>query len=109
MSDTAVLILVTFADRAEAHRIGRTLVDEGLAACVNILGDSLSIYRWEGKVEEADEVMAIIKTRPASADRVVRRLTDLHSYDLPVIERLNATVSPGVAAWLQSAASFRVS
>jgi periplasmic divalent cation tolerance protein len=76
-------LYATFADEEEAARIGRILVEEHLAACVNILGPCRSIYRWHGKVEEATEVAALFKLPAAGAARAIARLTELHSYDVP--------------------------
>ena len=78
-----VSVYATFANEAEATRIGRAIVEERLAACANILGSCRSIYRWQGKVEEAEEVAAIFKTRGDTADLLIQRLTELHSYDVP--------------------------
>ena len=82
---TIVSIYVVFADTEEAERIGRTVVEERLAACINILGPCRSIYRWQGKVETADEVAAILKTHGSRADALVARIADLHSYEVPAI------------------------
>ena len=76
-------VYATFPDEAEAHRIGRQLVEDRLAACVNILGPCHSIYRWRGKVEEADEIAAIFKVAADRAEVLIRRLSELHSYDVP--------------------------
>ncbi|HEY0411674.1 MAG TPA: divalent-cation tolerance protein CutA [Allosphingosinicella sp.] len=78
-----VTVYATFADEEEAARIGRTLVEERLAACVNILGPCRSIYRWEGKVEDAHEVAALFKARADDANRLIARLAELHGYDVP--------------------------
>lgn len=78
-------VYAVFADAAEAERIARIVVDERLAACANILGPCRSIYRWQGKVEEADEVAAIFKTSAAAAARLVARIAALHSYEVPAI------------------------
>ena len=78
-----VSVYATFPTDAEARRIGRTLVEERLAACVNILGPCHSIYRWKSEIEEAGEVAAIFKTRADKADALVARLAALHSYDVP--------------------------
>ena len=78
-----VTVYATFADAEEAARIARTLVEERLAACANILGPCRSIYRWEGKIEDAQEVAALFKTRADLADVLIARLADLHSYDVP--------------------------
>lgn len=80
-----VTIYCVFADEEEAGRIGRLMVEESLAACVNILAPCRSLYRWDGKVEEAVEVPALFKTSEAVADRLVERLALLHSYDVPAI------------------------
>jgi periplasmic divalent cation tolerance protein len=82
---TLVTICCVFADDEEAQRIGRQLVEESLAACVNILAPCRSFYRWQGKVEEAVEVPALFKTTDAAADRLIERLALLHSYDVPAI------------------------
>lgn len=78
-----VSVYATFANDEEARRIGRQMIEERLAACVNILGSCHSFYRWDGSIEEADEVSAIFKTSGASADRLVRRIGELHSYEVP--------------------------
>lgn len=78
-----VTVYAVFADRDEAERIARVLVEERLAACANILGACRSIYRWEGKIEEADEVPVLFKTRAAVAERLIARIAELHSYDVP--------------------------
>ena len=76
-------VYATFPSDEEARRIGRQLVEERMAACVNILGPCHSIYRWKGKIEEADEVAAIFKVAAGQAEILVRRLGELHSYDVP--------------------------
>jgi periplasmic divalent cation tolerance protein len=78
-----VSVYATFANGEEAERIARLLVDERLAACANILGPCHSIYRWKGQVEEAGEVAAIFKTRAGVAQRLIDRLAELHSYEVP--------------------------
>lgn len=80
-----VSIYTVFADADEAERIGRTVVEEKLAACINILGPCRSIYRWKGAIESADEVPAILKTHGWQADELVERIAALHSYDTPCI------------------------
>ena len=83
MSVTSVYAV--FANAEEAERIGRAIVEERLAACVNILGPIKSIYRWQGKIETADEVAAIFKTEEAQSDPLIERIAALHSYDVPCI------------------------
>lgn len=80
-----VSLYVIFADAGEAERIGLAVVEERLAACVNILGPVRSIYRWRGKVEQANEVAAIFKTSEPGADALIARIASLHSYDVPCI------------------------
>ena len=76
-------VYATFPDMAEAERIGRVLIEERLAGCINILGPCRSIYRWQGAVEQADEVAAIFKTTAEQAQRLIERLGELHTYDVP--------------------------
>ena len=78
-----VSVYAIFANADEARIIARKVVDERLAACANILGPCRSIYRWQGKVEEADEVAALFKTTTGQAPMLIRRIEELHSYDIP--------------------------
>jgi len=80
-----VSIYAVFANAEEAERIGREVVEEKLAACINILAPCRSIYRWKGVVESADEVPAILKTHTWQADELIERIAALHSYDTPCI------------------------
>ena len=82
---SVVSIYVVFPNSGEAERVGRAVIEERLAACVNILGPVRSIYRWQGAIETADEVAAILKTTSAAADRLITRIAELHSYDVPCI------------------------
>ena len=82
---TVVSVYAIFANTDEAERIGRRVVEERLAACVNILGPCRSIYRWQGAIETADEVPAILKTTLPQADALIARVAALHSYDVPCI------------------------
>lgn len=95
-------VYAVFADEEEAGRIARTLVDERLAACVNILGPCHSIYRWQGKVEEADEVAAIFKTRAGMAAKLVARIAEMHSYDVPCAVVWSAEASTAYSAWVEA-------
>ena len=80
-----VSVYAVFANAEEAERIGRAMVEERLAACVNILGPIRSIYRWQGRIETADEVAAIFKTHHWHSDALIERIADMHSYDVPCI------------------------
>ncbi len=82
---SVVSVYAVFANAEEAERIGRAVIEERLAACVNILGPCRSIYRWEGKIEAADEVPAIFKTYHWNSDDLIERIAELHSYDVPCI------------------------
>ena len=101
MSDGIVSVYAVFADAEEAGRIGRTIVEERLAACVNLLGPCRSIYRWQGAIEEADEVAAIFKSRRDTAAALVARIATLHSYDVPAVTVWDvADALPGYAEWV---------
>jgi len=82
---SVVSVYAVFANAEEAERIGRAMVEERLAACINILGPIRSIYRWQGAVESADEVAAIFKTANAAVDALITRIVALHSYDVPCV------------------------
>lgn len=102
--DNALLVYSTFPDIASAEKAGRDLVQRGLAACVNLVPGMRSIYAWKGAVEEASEIVAIIKTREGRAEEVGAAVRALHPYDTPII--LMIPVSGGDRAtidWLMAA------
>lgn len=78
-------VYITTADRDEAMRIGRALVEDRLAACANVLGDVASIYRWQGALCEDGEAALLLKTRTDLVGRVVERVRELHGYDCPCV------------------------
>ncbi len=78
-----VVALSTCASAEEAGKIARALVDQRLAACVNILSPVQSVYRWKGAVEEAAEWLLVIKTRRVLFDEVQKAIRALHSYEVP--------------------------
>jgi len=82
---SVVSVYAIFANAEEAERIGRAVVEDRLAACINILGPVRSIYRWKGKVQTADEVAAIFKTSDQSAGALMTRIAGLHSYAVPCV------------------------
>jgi len=94
----ALVVLLTGPDRDTMERLARTLVEERLAACVNLLDGLRSIYRWEGSVEQADEVLAIVKTTRDRLGALERRVRELHPYDVPEIIAL--PVEGGSEAYL---------
>jgi periplasmic divalent cation tolerance protein len=97
------IILCTCADRDQAEKIARQLIERQLAACVNILPGVHSIYRWQGNVESAEEVLLLIKTRAALSLEVQSTIAALHSYEIP--EFLLLPISGGsepYLAWLSA-------
>ncbi len=82
---SVVAIYVTFPSVAEATHIGQTVIDEKLAACINIFAPCTSIYRWQGAVEQSEEVPALIKTTSDAAATLIARLGELHSFETPAI------------------------
>ena len=102
--DEVVVILVTAGSEDEGARIGRTLVDERLCACVNVVGPIRSIYRWEGAVEDAQEWLLVMKARAADFAAIEARVRGLHSYEVPEVLALPVYGS-GAAylAWLDGA------
>ena len=95
----AVLVLTTLAADADAGALARTLVAERLAACVNILPAMTSVYRWQGRVDEAREQQIVIKTASDRVAALAARLRELHSYEVP--EFLVIRVSEGSDAYLR--------
>jgi periplasmic divalent cation tolerance protein len=76
---------ITTKDRDQAYRIGRTLVEERIVACVNVIDGMQSIYWWQGKICEGSEAVLIAKTRESHFDRLVERVKELHTYSVPCI------------------------
>ena len=98
-----VSVYAIFASAEEAERIGRTVIEERLAACINILPGVRSIYRWQSAIESADEVAAILKTGNASADALIARIAALHSYDVPCIVTWPIDQAlPSYADWVEA-------
>jgi len=85
------LIYITTENKAEAERIGQALVEEYLAACVNIIDGMNSIYRWEGRLMQENETVLIAKTIEAKVPALMQRVKALHSYDCPCIVALPIT------------------
>ncbi len=100
----ALEIHVTMPDAERAAALARTLIGEALAGCVNVVPGVRSIYRWEGRIQEDDEVLCLIKTRPAIFDRVRRRILELHPYNVPEILAFAVDEgSPAYLDWLRAA------
>lgn len=102
----ALIVFTTFASEEDAARVVRTLVEERLAACGNLLPGARSIYRWKDAVEDQREVVALLKTRKQDWTALVSRLHELHPYDTPecVAVRI-AAGAPRYMAWLDESLS----
>jgi periplasmic divalent cation tolerance protein len=85
MTEEFCLVYMTAGSKDEAERIAETLVEERLAACVNLIAGMTSIYRWEGKIARDEEVVMIAKTRRDLVDDLTQRVKALHSYDIPCV------------------------
>lgn len=105
----AIVVLVTCPSKAQAQRLARMLVAQRLAACVNILpGTVNSIYRWNGKTEQARETLLIIKTTARRFDALRRAILAWHPYQVPEIIALPITAGhPPYLAWVSRSVSPR--
>ena len=93
-----IIVLATAGSKDEARKIGRALVERMLAACVNVVPQVTSIYRWEGEIEEAEEWLLVIKTTKAAFEDVRAVVLELHSYDLP--ECISLAIEDGSLEYL---------
>ena len=92
---------VTAGSRDEALVIGRTVVEERLAACANVLDGATSIYWWQGALQQADEAVLILKTRAELVERLSARVRELHSYECPCVVALPiAAGNPAYFDWI---------
>jgi periplasmic divalent cation tolerance protein len=98
MAEELLLVLSTFPDVETARRIAHTLVEERLAACVNVLPQIESIYRWQGKVEQSAEALCLIKTSIGRYQGLEDRIKALHPYEVPEIIAIN--LASGLPAYL---------
>jgi periplasmic divalent cation tolerance protein len=99
-----LLVLCTFPDAESARQIATDLVRRQLAACVNLLPGVESIYRWQGEVEQAAEVLAVFKTTAAAYPAFAGALAEAHPYEVPEIVALNpAAVADGYLRWVGEA------
>lgn len=97
-----VQVCVTFPDKETAQKVARTLVEESLAGCVQLLGPIESVYRWEGKVESAEEWLCLIKTSRKQYPLLEQRVRALHFYQVPEIIAFPICAgSPDYLNWLQ--------
>jgi len=93
------LVISTAGSKEEASRIATALVEGQLAACVNIVGPIESVYRWQGKVDRAQEFLLLIKTTRSRTTAVMTQIRELHSYDLP--EAIEVSIEGGSAEYLR--------
>ena len=96
-----LLVFTNLPDRASAERIAEALVTQGSAACVNVLAECSSIYRWQAKIEHTSEIPLLIKTTRAAYPRLEIELRKLHPYELPEIVALPVTAGlPEYLNWV---------
>ncbi|MDB5690651.1 MAG: putative divalent ion tolerance protein [Sphingomonas bacterium] len=99
-------VYALFPSADEADRIGRMMIEERLAACVNILAPCRSIYRWDGAIETGEEVPALFKTRADGCEALVERIAALHSYAVPAVMAWPIdSALPAYAAWVKAMVS----
>jgi len=99
MAQGIVTIFVTTASEQEAVSIGKTLVEEGLVACANIIPQIRSIYRWKGEIWDERETLIMIKSRETLFESIRSRIKELHSYEVPEITAI--AVEKGDEAYVQ--------
>jgi periplasmic divalent cation tolerance protein len=80
-----IVVFITASNEEEAARIARTLVEEKLAGCVNIIKNIRSIYSWQGRVEDEPEALMVVKTKKALFESLTGRVKELHSYTVPEV------------------------
>ena len=97
------LVFCTFPDEETAGKVGRQLVEQGLVACVNLIPNVTSIYRWKGQIENAPEVLAVLKTDAEHLPELERVLVELHPYDVPEFVALDPShVSQPYFDWVST-------
>ena len=100
------IVLTTAGSEEEAHKIARHLVERRLAACVNIVPQITSVYRWQGNVDEAREWLLVVKTTAAAFVQVRHAIAELHSYEVPECVCLNIEDgSPNYLEWIAESVS----
>ena len=107
---SVVSVYAVFANREEAESIGRAMIEQRFAACINIMAPCTSIYRWDGKIETAQEVPAIFKTTYEQSAALVEAITAMHSYDVPAIAVWPiATLPENYAEWVEANVGYPAS
>jgi periplasmic divalent cation tolerance protein len=98
-----IMVITNLPDRATAERIADSLVTDGVAACINVLAECFSVYRWQGTIERANEVPLLIKTTRAAYPLLEASLRKLHPYELPEIIALPVTAGlPEYLNWVST-------
>jgi periplasmic divalent cation tolerance protein len=99
MPTETLVVLCTLPDRSHAYRIAHMLVEEQLAACINLIPGVSSVYRWQGAVHQDEEILLLIKTTQPVFTRLEQRIRALHPYELPEI--IAVPIRTGLAEYLQ--------
>jgi periplasmic divalent cation tolerance protein len=107
--DETIVVLTNMPDRGTAERLAQELVERRLAACVNVLAECTSVYRWKGAVENAKEVPVLIKTRAALYEELEAAISELHPYELPEIVALPIVRGlPEFLEWVNEGTSISI-
>lgn len=105
-SGAPYLVFVTGPDRETMLEVGRQVVEERLAACVNVVPSVTSVYRWEGRVVEDEEVLALLKSTAERLERLEARVIELHPYEEPEFLAVRAdTGSSSYVEWIRASVS----
>ena len=95
-----ILIYSPFPNREEARTASLTLLQEGLIACANLLPQGLSLYVWEGKIQEEDETYVLFKTTVELAEKAKKRLEEIHPYEVPAVIAWDTTANRAFENWV---------
>lgn len=101
--DALALVLMTAPDAGSALSMGRTLVEESLAACATVIPGVTSIYRWQGEVVTGSEVQVLLKTRRALVPALFQRAAQLHPYEVPELLAVPADAASAYGGWVRQA------
>jgi periplasmic divalent cation tolerance protein len=101
VSTGLVIVLTTVDASTDVATLARTLVEERLAACVNVLSGLTSVYRWKGAIEETREQQLVVKTVPSRLESLEARLSDLHPYEVPEFIVLAGKANAAYQSWVE--------
>jgi periplasmic divalent cation tolerance protein len=103
-----IVIFITVGGGDDAAKLAKTLVEEELAACVNIIPSVRSVFRWQGKIDESNEALLIVKSIQTKLDDIVKRVKELHSYSNPEVIAFNIVGGSGdYLDWVASSVKQR--